>query len=129
MNSVTEDLQQTQHNPSIDINNKEQHQIEKNAIISNLHKASMDSEMNTIVTKYENIGRLIREVKSIDQVRYLKEAFTAIEIHFKSLDNVTNLPSLPPVQQEMATVPSNKNIDQQRKFIKKNKGSKRAKRQ
>ncbi|GFX73388.1 hypothetical protein TNCV_1470081 [Trichonephila clavipes] len=89
----------------------------------------MDSEMNTIVSKYENIGRLIREVKSIDQVRYLKEAFTAIEIHFKSLDNVTNLPSLPPVQQEMATVPSNKNIDQQRKFIKKNNGSKRAKQQ
>ncbi|GFT01360.1 hypothetical protein TNCV_3214951 [Trichonephila clavipes] len=129
MNSVTEGLQQIQHNPSIDINQTEQHQMEKNAIISNLHKVSMDSVMNAIITEYEDIGRLIRELKSIDQAHYVKEAFAAIKIHLKSTDNATNLPSLPPVQQEMATAPSNKNIDQQRKFLKKNKGSKRAKQQ
>ncbi|GFS41777.1 uncharacterized protein TNIN_192071 [Trichonephila inaurata madagascariensis] len=114
----------TAYNPhSIDINQTEQHQIGKNAITSNLHKASMDSVMNAIITKCEDIGRLIRELKSIDQAHYVKEAFAAIKIHLKSTDNATNLPSLPPVQQEMATAPSNKNIDQQRKFIKKNKGS------
>ncbi|GFS34382.1 hypothetical protein TNIN_406031 [Trichonephila inaurata madagascariensis] len=85
--------------------------------------------MNAIITEYEDIGTLIRELKSIDQARNVKEAFAAIKIHSKSMDNATNLPSLPPLQQEIATAPSNKNIDQQRKFIKKNKGSKRAKQQ
>ncbi|GFY39255.1 c2H2-type domain-containing protein [Trichonephila inaurata madagascariensis] len=62
-----------------------------------LVQASMDSEMNATITECKDLERCIKQLKSIDQVRYAKETIAALKIHLNSMDNATNLPSLPPV--------------------------------
>ncbi|GFW90351.1 hypothetical protein TNCV_2122141 [Trichonephila clavipes] len=49
-------------------------------------QASMDSEMKATIAECKDLERCIKQLKSIDQVRYAKETIAALKIHLNSMD-------------------------------------------
>ncbi|GFU38159.1 hypothetical protein NPIL_503961 [Nephila pilipes] len=115
-----EDLEHSNHNFVADENYNEKNEIEKDAIVSTLHNVSLDAEIHNTVTLLKNLERSLKNVKSVDEVCRIKRTLIALERRVNSSERMTNLSGLPVAQRKVICAPSNKSIEQKRRFVKNN---------